>query len=357
MSQMPSAAKAVNMGAAKITLSPIGIVVIGLVVVAFVFYLSTDGGASEFSNGYSAGEDTISMKHLIQTGIYLAEKGGEVVRKIRRGEDIGEGSKGKTREGANNPVTLGDMLSHETMYYGFKKAFPNLNVVSEEHDHGEIDINEVEKPNTRDIDIDSSLQLNKGNEMVSSGNLLVWIDPLDATQEYTENLVEYVTTMVCISVKGKPVAGIIHKPFLEETYWAWVGHGSSQNIKVPEKRETALKEPRIIVSRSHAGKVNATVREAFGPKSKVIPAGGAGFKVLSLFQGEADAYVHVTLIKKWDICAGDAILRTLGGKMTTLDDKEIEYGDEEKPRNEGGLLAAIHDHKEFQDEVAQKLKS
>lgn len=267
-----------------------------------------------------------------------------------------EESKGKTQEGANNPLTQGDMLSHKTMYYGFKKVFPNLNVVSEEHDHGDVDLSEVKAPKTEVINIDNSLQLNKGNEMVPLGSILVWIDPLDATQEYTENLVPFVTTMICIVVNGKPVVGIIHKPFLHETYWAWVGHGSSDNMKVPKEREGALQTPRVIVSRSHAGKVNATVREAFGPNSIVIPAGGAGFKVLSLLEDKADAYVHVTLIKKWDICAGDAILRTLGGKMTTLDNKEIEYGNAENPRNEGGLLAAVHNHQQFQKELAQKLK-
>ena len=48
--------------------------------------------------------------------------------------DIGESSKGQTREGANNPVTDGDMLSHKQMYYTMKKAFPDVNVISEEHD-------------------------------------------------------------------------------------------------------------------------------------------------------------------------------------------------------------------------------
>ena len=38
-----------------------------------------------------------------------------------------------------------------------------------------------------------------------------------------------------------------------------------------------------------------------------------------------DAYVHVTKIKKWDICAGDAILRALGGRLTDLDGKEVDY--------------------------------
>ena len=38
-----------------------------------------------------------------------------------------------------------------------------------------------------------------------------------------------------------------------------------------------------------------------------------------------DAYVHVTKIKKWDICAGDAILRALGGTLTDLDGREVDY--------------------------------
>lgn len=78
-----------TMVAARIKLSPIGIVIIGLVVVAIIYYLSTDGGRGEFSHKYFEGEDTVSMKRLIMTAIHLAEKGGDVVRKIRRGEDLG----------------------------------------------------------------------------------------------------------------------------------------------------------------------------------------------------------------------------------------------------------------------------
>lgn len=47
----------------------------------------------------------------------------------------------------------------------------------------------------------------------------------------------------------------------------------------------------------------------------------SGYKILSLLKTpssqagsieQADVYVHVTFIKKWDICAGDALLTALG---------------------------------------------
>ncbi len=66
-----------------------------------------------------------------------------------------------------------------------------------------------------------------------------------------------------------------------------------------------------------------------------------------------DAYVHVTLIKKWDICAGDAILKALGGRLTTLSGEEVDYSSgggaiggpfRGRERNEGGVLATMHDH-------------
>lgn len=45
-----------------------------------------------------------------------------------------------------------------------------------------------------------------------------------------ENLLDYVTTMVCIAVKGEPVLGVIHKPFAGKTYWAWVGQGMAEEL-------------------------------------------------------------------------------------------------------------------------------
>eukprot|EP00062_Callorhinchus_milii_P011804 gi/632958364/ref/XP_007894992.1/ PREDICTED: inositol monophosphatase 3 [Callorhinchus milii] len=191
------------------------------------------------------------------------------------------------------------------------------------------------------------------SEEVSSDSITVWIDPLDATQEYTEKLLYYVTTMVCVAVNGKPVIGVIHKPFADFTAWAMVHGGSNVSVRKSYNK----KNPKVIISRSHTGTGKAFAQKVFGNDSDIIEAGGAGYKVLSLLDipddkqpDHADVYLHVTDIKKWDICAGNALLEALGGQITTLKGNTINYSNTEL--SEDGLLASIGmPHKELLDKL------
>ena len=74
----------------------------------------------------------------------------------------------------------------------------------------------------------------------------------------------------------------------------------------------------------------------------MTPAGGAGYKVWQVIKGTQDANIHTTLIKKWDICAGEAILNALGGKMTTLIGGTIDFGRADQQKNMGGALATTY---------------
>lgn len=118
--------------------------------------------------------------------------------------------------------------------------------------------------------------------------------------------------MVCVAVKGQPIIGVIYKPFEtrqnHSLYWAWANHGASRNLKnLPKMKDNET--PVLIVSLSHAGVITNVSKAAFGNNVEIISAGGAGYKFLEVAVGNTTAYAHATAIKKWDICAGTAILR------------------------------------------------
>lgn len=307
--------------------------------VAIIYYL---GGGPNYRDMRT--REKISVRKLMSACIDVAEMGGKQVVKVREKVDIGERSKGETREGANDPVTDGDMLSHRIMFWGLKRSFPGLKVVSEEHEawEGDVALPRLDPGGLRE---DTSIL---GGE-IELDRLTVWVDPLDATQEYTENLNKYVTVMVGIAVDGRAVGGVIHKPFSNETIWSWRRQRNHLLNHLHIMDEVELNRvypedegPRVIVSRSHKGEVYKMV-EKFKPPGVVTPAGGAGYKIWEVAAGHEDVYVHSSLIKKWDLCAGAAILNTLGGRLTDTEGKDLDFTNEWEFRHESGLVAAKYD--------------
>lgn len=167
---------------------------------------------------------------------------------------------------------------------------------------------------------------------------------------------EYVTTMSCVAVNGKPVIGVIHKPFTGKTAWVWVGKIASDylnSLQPSRVQSNILNEPIITVSRSHSSREKEVVSFAFGPDATIMKAAGAGYKVLQVVSNNATLYLHTTKIKKWDICAGDAILRHLHGRMVTLDNDLLDYSSGTTPVNAGGLIAVLNSPDYFIKEIVQ----
>ncbi|CAB1326031.1 unnamed protein product [Coregonus sp. 'balchen'] len=328
-----------------IRLSPLGVAVFCLLGLGVIYHLYAGVISSRIAAFTS--KRTVNLRDLLALSVEAAVQGGREVKRVREENTLEEKTKGKTKEGASEKLTQGDLNSHRKMYYLIKNTYPYVQVNSEEHDETD---NELGVWN-RDIPADILKIVEVGRE-VPADSITIWIDPLDATQEYTENLLKYVTTMVCVAVDGKPVIGVIHKPFTGYTAWALVGHGSNMKPRTTYN----MNPPNVIVSRSHAGKVKGFIEEAFGNTTVILPAGGAGYKVLALLDPldedieKADMYIHVTFIKKWDICAGNALLTALGGHMTTLKGEEIDYSG--AAGNTGGLLASVKvDHQDLVDKL------
>ncbi|XP_077580635.1 inositol monophosphatase 3 [Stigmatopora nigra] len=320
-----------------IRLSPFGVAVFCLLAIGILYHIYA-GVISSRLAAFSQRKN-INLRELLAVSVEAAVLGGKQVVKIREENDLKEQSKGKTKEGASELLTMGDLMSHRKMYNLIRNTFPEITVNSEEHD------NVVDKSILWSKDIPADiLKKIEGRKEVPADSVTVWIDPLDATQEYTETLVKYVTTMVCVAVGGKPVIGVIHQPFTGFTAWALVDQGSNMT----PRSSYSVSPPKVIVSRSHSGKVKGFIHDAFGNSTTIIQAGGAGYKVLSLLQmplsekepiDQADVYIHITFIKKWDICAGAALLSAHGGRMTTLKGEDIDYSG--TPLNKGGLVASV----------------
>lgn len=310
-----------------------------LVTAAF-FYL---GYVIFFKSGDGFPEIDVDLRSVVSYAVLAVEIGGYAVRKIREEDVLHTAQKSLTDEGKAELLTKADLVSN-FLILDVLKRFPRLKVVSEEKDTS-ISESDVAFYRANSYSVWLSVQdfLSKiPSRRLSLSDIQVYVDPLDATQEYTEGLTQYVTVMACVVVEDEPIFGAIFRPFSNETIVGVQGWGvmtSSGGMITPaDQKNTAAK---IVVSRSHAGDVEKLARKSFGDGYNVEPAGGSGYKVLRLLNGTAELYVHQTAIKKWDTCAGDAILRSFGGAMLDLDGIPLRYGPTSPVVHKRGLVASV----------------
>lgn len=134
------------------------------------------------NNLFTKKSKEINLRKLLIGSIQSAQEGGFEVLQISKTGDFNTKSKGKTKEGMNDPVTLADFKSHCIMKQGLRRIFPKLNIISEEDNSHEI------CPDSKLFDLDPTVlqeHLNIPDEIVDINDVTVWIDPLDATQEFT----------------------------------------------------------------------------------------------------------------------------------------------------------------------------
>lgn len=75
--------------------------------------------------------------------------------------------------------------------------------------------------------------------------------------------------------------------------------------------------------------------------------------MIQVLQGYADYYLHISPIKKWDLCGPDAILRSHYGRLTSLKNRTIDYDHFSKEMLvKDGILAT---HKRNHNEVLNLL--
>lgn len=275
---------------------------------------------------------------LMSASVTVANHAGKIIREIMKSGELGI-----IEKGINDLQTEADRSAQRCIVTSLSKQFPKVTIIGEEtleqdsSDELVVNLSECEMLNAKCPENLLSLK---------EEDVVIWVDPLDGTAEYTQGLLDHVTVLIGVAVHGKAVGGIIHQPYynyklqqdytkLGRTMWGIVGVGGFgiQHQLPPANQKI------IATTRSHSNQIINNTISSLNPDS-VLRVGGAGHKVLLLIEGKAHAYVFPSKgCKKWDTCAPEALLRAFGGKLTDIHGKDIEYHSKVEHVNATGVLA------------------
>jgi len=277
---------------------------------------------------------------LVASSVSIVYQAGLVIRNILKAGDLGIVSKG-----VNDLQTEADRSAQRCIVASLQKQYPKVTVIGEEElDSADVNPQWIVNTSSEEV-LKHAASFPDSLKNAKEEDMCIWVDPLDGTAEFTEGLLDHVTVLIGVAVKGKAVAGVIYQPYynykagpsavLGRTIWGIVGLGAfgfEKNSPPADKRI-------ITTTRSHMTKAVKDAIDSCNP-TDVLKVGGAGHKVLLLIEGFAHAYLFASPgCKKWDTCAPEAVLHAVGGRLTDVHGNDYTYESSVQKVNKGGTLA------------------
>ena len=160
----------------------------------------------------------------------------------------------------------------------------------------------------------------------------VWlVDPIDGTNDYIRGGAEF-TVNVALCVGGEPRLGVIYAPVPDELYYGAVGWGACRLRRAaaaaPELEPGAGERLAVAAGPARSVPVVVASRSRLSASSERVVSlleaahGGVQLRRMSsavklglIAAGEADYYPRFGTTMEWDTAAGDALLRTVGGRI------------------------------------------
>ncbi len=207
-----------------------------------------------------------------------------------------------------SPVTEADLGADSLLKQRLRQAFPEAGWLSEETAD---DLERLQR------------------------QVLLIVDPIDGTRAFVAGDPRWAVSAALV-VDGRPVAGVVHAPALEETYAAARGAGATLNGAA------------IAV----AGAFDLGRLRAAGPKS-ILQAMGArlgapmdivprvpslAYRLCMAARGAIDFAVAAADSHDWDIAAADILLEEAGARLVDRGGERIDYNTREIRR--GAMLCA-----------------
>ena len=224
-----------------------------------------------------------------------------------------------------SPVTKADLEANEVIIRRIKEKYKDISweILSEET-----------------VKFDS--------ENININTKWLWVlDPLDGTKDFIQGTKNYALHLA-LNYKRNPYIGIVLIPEKNEL---WVSNGTEvwcegkNGLKRKPKlsKNTNLSEMTLVTSKNHNNEVLKKLIEKINFK-KVVVMGSIGCKITSILRGESDLYLCLSLPgksspKDWDFAAPAALLKTAGGAITYLDNKELVYN-QPKFEQKGVIVAS-----------------
>jgi len=227
-------------------------------------------------------------------------------------------------DNTEDPVTIADLKVNEIIIQGINKKYKDIDweILSEEN-----------------VKIDSENKDTNADWM--------WVlDPLDGTKDFIQGTSNYAMHLA-LNYKNKPYIGIVLIPEKDQLWisnvekvWGEKRDGSLIKLNPPNNKN--LKEMVLVTSKNHRNETLKNLIQKIHFK-EVIIMGSIGCKITSIVRGESDIYICLSLPgksspKDWDFAAPAAILKSAGGSITTLDNKELTYG--KSNFEQGGIIVA-----------------
>ncbi|MBI1364278.1 MAG: 3'(2'),5'-bisphosphate nucleotidase CysQ [Proteobacteria bacterium] len=151
------------------------------------------------------------------------------------------------------------------------------------------------------------------------------VDPIDGTRDFVEGTHEFAISIGLIE-DGKAVAGVIYNPMKKHLISGAVGKGVFMNGQgVRQRGVEDVHDMDVLIS------VSETRKGLWAPYQGQLAlrsVGSVAYKLGLVAAGMADATASLVGKSFWDICAGDALCRAAGLKMTDLSGRMIRYNTE-----------------------------
>ncbi|KAI5740640.1 hypothetical protein M8J76_005778 [Diaphorina citri] len=304
---------------------------------------------------------------LVASSVMIANQAGKIIRDVMAKGELSIVYKGDKSK--NDFSTEADRSAETCIISSLASLFPSITIIGEEgresgHTHKMCDV----PPEWIISDVDEAILAKTcppSLQTLAEKDIVVWVDPLDGTREYTQGFLDHVTVLIGISAHGKALAGVIHQPFynyqnkesgaqLGRTIWGIQDLGVGGYTPNPPPANKRI----ITTTRSHNTSVVQAVLDAMKP-DEVVRVGGAGNKVLLVMEGKAHAYVYANAgCKRWDTCAPEAILNAQGGLLTDVHGVPYDYTDTVDPLNKGGVIATAvkSEHDYYISRIPQEVK-